>query len=77
MSTAKTDQTADALADLSLCWVYISLCWFFLVMAHIYEVRYMYNLKGRFLMLRKYHNFANLCSKLSESTFYKEISKFQ
>ena len=24
-----------------------------------------------------YHNFANLFSKLSESTFYKEISKFQ
>ena len=24
-----------------------------------------------------YHNFANLFSQLSESTFYKEISKFQ
>ena len=24
-----------------------------------------------------YHNFANVFSKLSESTFYKEISKFQ
>ena len=34
-------------------------------------------LKGRFLEFRKYHNVANLFSKLSESTFYKEISKFQ
>ena len=31
----------------------------------------------RFLEFRRYHNFANLFSKLSESTFYKEISKFQ
>ena len=30
--------------------------------------------KGRFLEFRRYHNFANLFSKLSESTFYKEIS---
>ena len=34
------------------------------------------SLKGRFLMLLMYHNFANLFSTLSESTFYKEISKF-
>ena len=34
-------------------------------------------LKGRFLMFRRYHNFANLFFELSESTFYKEISKFQ
>ena len=33
--------------------------------------------KGRFLEFRRYHNFANLFSKLSESTFYKEISKCQ
>ena len=24
-----------------------------------------------------YNNFANLCSKLSESTFYNELSKFE
>ena len=34
-------------------------------------------LKGRFLEFRRYHDFANLFSKLTESTFYKEISKFQ
>ena len=34
-------------------------------------------IKGRFLEFRMYHNFANLFLKLSESTFYKEISKFQ
>ena len=34
-------------------------------------------LKGRFLKFRRYHNFANIFSKLSETTFYKEISKFQ
>ena len=34
-------------------------------------------LKGRFLKFRKYNNFANLFSKLSESTLNKEISKFQ
>ena len=33
--------------------------------------------KGRFLEFRMYHYFANLFSKLSEITFYKEISKFQ
>ena len=33
--------------------------------------------KGRFLEFQRGHNFANLLSKLSESTFYKEISKFQ
>ena len=33
--------------------------------------------KGRFLKFRRYHNFANLFSKLSETTIYKEISKFQ
>ena len=35
------------------------------------------NLKGRFLRFRMYHNLADLFSNLSESTFYKEISKFQ
>ena len=33
--------------------------------------------KGRFLEFRMCHNFANLFPKLSESTFYEEISKFQ
>ena len=33
--------------------------------------------KGRFLKLRRYHIFANLFSKLLESTFHKGISKFQ
>ena len=33
--------------------------------------------KGRFLEFRRYHYFANLFPKLSESTIYKEISKFQ
>ena len=33
--------------------------------------------KGRFLEFRMYHKFANLVSKLLESTFYKEINKFQ
>ena len=33
--------------------------------------------KGRFLGFQMYHNFANLFSKLSESTFYKETNKFQ
>ena len=32
---------------------------------------------GRFPEFRRFHNFANLFSKWSESTFYKEISKFQ
>ena len=32
---------------------------------------------GRFLEFQLYHNFANLFSKLSESTFYNAISKFQ
>ena len=36
-----------------------------------------HHLKGRFLKFRIYHNFASLFSKLSESTFYEEISKFQ
>ena len=30
-------------------------------------------LKGRFLDFRRYHNFANLLSKLSESTFYNRV----
>ena len=34
-------------------------------------------IKGRFLEFQSYHNFVNLFSKLSESTFYKEMSKFQ
>ena len=33
--------------------------------------------KGRFLLFRMYHNFAYLFSKVSESNFKKEISKFQ
>ena len=36
-----------------------------------------YWFKGRLLNFRRYHNFANLFSKLSENTFYKEISEFQ
>ena len=36
-----------------------------------------YHFKGRFLEFRRHHNFADLFSKLSESTFYKEINKFQ
>ena len=36
-----------------------------------------YPFKGRFLEFRRYHNFVNLFSKLSESTFYREIIKFQ
>ena len=34
-------------------------------------------LKGRFLLIQVYCYFANKFSKLSVSTFYKEISKFQ
>ena len=34
-------------------------------------------LKGRFLLFQVYRYFANLFSKLSVSTFYMEISKFQ
>ena len=34
-------------------------------------------IKGRFLKFRRYRNFANLFSKLSETNFYKEIIKFQ
>ena len=37
----------------------------------------LFSFKGRFLMFRMYHNFANLFSQLSESTFYKGIIKFQ
>ena len=33
--------------------------------------------KGRCLEFGRHRNFANLLSKLSESTIYKEISKFQ
>ena len=33
--------------------------------------------KGRSLLFQVYRNFANLFFKLSVSTFYKEISKFQ
>ena len=36
-----------------------------------------YPFKGKFMELRKYHKFANLFSKLSESTFNKELSKFK
>ena len=34
-------------------------------------------IKGGFLLFLVYRNFDNLFSKLSVSTFYKEISKFQ
>ena len=34
-------------------------------------------IKGRFLLFQVYRNLANLFFKLSVSTFYKEISKFQ
>ena len=34
-------------------------------------------IKGRFLLFQVYCNFANLFFKLSVSTFYKEIRKFQ
>ena len=33
--------------------------------------------KGRFLLFQVYRSFANLFFKLSVSTFYEEISKFQ
>ena len=33
--------------------------------------------KGRFLVYRRYHDFANLFSKLSKALFLQEISKFQ
>ena len=45
---------------------------FFFLMFKCYNT-----LKGRFLKFQRHHNFANLFSKLSESTLYKEISKFQ
>ena len=38
---------------------------------------FFWRFKGRFLGYRRYHNFANSFSKLLESTFHKEISKFQ
>ena len=31
---------------------------------------FFYRIKGRFLEFRRYHNFANLFSNLSRSTFY-------
>ena len=34
------------------------------------------HIKGRFRLFRMYHNFAYLFYKLSESSFYKEMSKF-
>ena len=34
-------------------------------------------IKGRFLKYRMYHDFAIFCSKLSDSSFCKELSKFQ
>ena len=34
-------------------------------------------IKGRFLLFQVYRNFANLIFRLSVSTFYKQISKFQ
>ena len=43
----------------------------------IFKAKHYQSIKGRCLKFRRYHNFANLVSKLSETTFYKEISKFQ
>ena len=37
----------------------------------------LFRFKGRFLLFQVYRNFADLFFKLSVSTFYKEISKFQ
>ena len=37
----------------------------------------LYSLKGRFLEFQRCDNFSILFSKLPESTFYKEMSKFQ
>ena len=39
-------------------------------------IRAVSDFKGRFLEFRRYHNFVNLFSKLSECTFYIEISRF-
>ena len=36
-----------------------------------------WSFKGRFLLFQVCRNFANLTLKLSVSTFYKQISKFQ
>ena len=38
----------------------------------IFCMRNSVNVKGRFLEFQRYNNFANLFSKLSESTFYKK-----
>ena len=38
---------------------------------------YLASFKDRFLEFRRFHNFANLFSELSDSTFYGEIIKFQ
>ena len=35
------------------------------------------SLKGRFLLFQVYRNFTNVFFKLSVSSFYKEMSKFQ
>ena len=37
----------------------------------------LFYVKGRFLLFQVYCNFANLFFKLSVSTFYKKIDKFQ
>ena len=47
------------------------------IIERMYALAPFIEVKGRFLELRMHYNFANLFSKLSESTFYKEISKLK
>ena len=46
-------------------------------MYEIVNSRTVVEFKGRSLLFQVYCNFANLFFKLSVSTFYKEIRKFQ
>ena len=57
----------------------VDFIWYLCVKSKDFEndPTYVTLITGRFLKFRRYHNFANLFSKLSETTFYKEISKFQ
>ena len=57
-------------SSMNLCSSYMG----YSTVPHIFLIN---NIKGRFLRFRMYHNLADLFSKLSESTFNKEISKFQ
>ena len=53
---------------------------FFFLYCHIYSLLDDHRsmpVKGRFLLFQVYRNFDNLFFRLSTSTFYKEISKFQ